>query len=553
LDEGDANTALFHSYARHRKRKDFICKLTTEDGQFLSSHEEKEDNIFDFYSSLLGEAPDRDVTINSEALNISHHDLADLEAPISEEEVWKAICSLPSDKAPGPDGFTVNFYKVCWPIIKTEIMAAISAIWSRKFDRFEQLNSAYIILLPKKEDATSIREYRPISLVHSFAKLITKILANRLAGRLNELVSPVQSAFIKGRFIQDNFMLVQQTARYLHQQKQARILLKLDITKAFDSVSWPFLLEVMRFLGFGQIWCDIISGLLKSSSTQVLLNGIPGDRIVYRRGLRQGDPLSPMLFILVMDVLCYMVQRAAEENLLQPLARRALQHRISIYADDVVIFLKPSSGDIDITLGLLHLFGNASGLRTNVQKSSVLPIQCQEEDKQTIQTHLPCQLLEFPCKYLGVPLSLHKLTKAQVQPIIDKVADRLPGWKADLLTRAGRKVLVQFVLTSMFIYLVMAFDLPTCALKAIDKVRRGFLWKGRKEVKGGHCLIAWPKATRPPELGGLGISHLQNLGWALRMRWLWLQKTESDRPWTFSLFKLTTRSELFSLWPLSLK
>jgi hypothetical protein len=269
LDEGDANTALFHSYARHRKRKDFICKLTTEDGQFLSSHEEKEDNIFDFYSSLLGEAPDRDVTINSEALNISHHDLADLEAPISEEEVWKAICSLPSDKAPGPDGFTVNFYKVCWPIIKTEIMTAISAIWSRKFDRFEQLNSAYIILLPKKEDATSIREYRPISLVHSFAKLITKILANRLAGRLNELVSPVQSAFIKGRFIQDNFMLVQQTARYLHQQKQARILLKLDITKAFDSVSWPFLLEVMRFLGFGQIWCDIISGLLKSSSVEL--------------------------------------------------------------------------------------------------------------------------------------------------------------------------------------------------------------------------------------------------------------------------------------------
>jgi hypothetical protein len=144
--------------------------------------------------------------------------------------------------------------------------------------------------------------------------------------------------------------------------------MKLDITKAFDSVSWPFLVEVMRILGFGQIWCDIISGLLKSSSTQVLLNDTPGDRIEYRRGLRQGDPLSPMLFILVMDVLGYMIQRAAEENLLQPLARRALQHRISIYADDVVIFLKPSSGDIDIILDLLYLFGNASGLRTNVQK-----------------------------------------------------------------------------------------------------------------------------------------------------------------------------------------
>jgi hypothetical protein len=127
----------------------------------------------------------------------------------------------------------------------------------------------------------SVKNYRPISLVHSFAKLITKLLANRLAGRLNDLVSPVQSPFIKGRFIQDNFMLVQQTARYLHQQKQPRILLKLDITKAFDSVSWPLLLEVLKNLGFGQIWCDIISGLLTTSSTKVILNGSPETRIIY--------------------------------------------------------------------------------------------------------------------------------------------------------------------------------------------------------------------------------------------------------------------------------
>jgi hypothetical protein len=118
---------------------------------------------------------------------------------------------------------------------------------------------------------------------------------------------------------------------------------------------------------------------------------------------------------------------------------------------------------------------------------------------------------DFPCKYLGVPLSPHKLTKAQAQPIIERIADRLPGWKADLLTKAGRSVLVQYVLTSMLIYLVLALDLPTGTLQAIDKIRRGSLWKGRKDVRGGHCLIAWPKVTRPPELGGLGISDLQNL------------------------------------------
>jgi len=118
-------------------------------------------------------------------------------------------------------------------------------------------------------------------------------------------------------------------------------------------------------------------------------------------------------------------------------------------------------------------------------------------------------------------------------PIIEKIADRLPGWKADLLTKAGRNVLVQSVLTSMLIYLLLALDLPAKALEAIDKIRRGFLWKGRKDVRGGHCLIAWPKVTRPPNLGGLGISHLQFLGWALRLRCLWLQKIELDKPWAF--------------------
>ncbi|WVZ81056.1 hypothetical protein U9M48_028482 [Paspalum notatum var. saurae] len=162
-------------------------------------------------------------------LDILTWDLGELEAPIS-EKVWNAIKELLSDKAPGPDGFTGRFYISCWHIIKDE---------STKFRNFWLLNCAFITLLPKRDDATSVKDFSPISFVHSFAKLVTKIMANRLAGQLNQL----------GRFIKDNFMLVQQTARFLH-QKQPRILLKLDISKAFNSVSWPFLLEVLQKFGF---------------------------------------------------------------------------------------------------------------------------------------------------------------------------------------------------------------------------------------------------------------------------------------------------------------
>jgi hypothetical protein len=160
-----------------------------------------------------------------------------LDNPISEEEVWSTIKQLPADKAPGPDGFTGRFYKTCWQIIKGDIMAAISAVWRRDFRNFRLLNTAFITLIPKKEGASQASDFRPISLIHSFAKLILKILANRLAHNLDSMVSSNQSAFIKGRFIQDNFMMVQQTAKFLHAQKQMRIMLKLDIMKAFDSVS----------------------------------------------------------------------------------------------------------------------------------------------------------------------------------------------------------------------------------------------------------------------------------------------------------------------------
>ena len=121
-----------------------------------------------------------------------------------------------------------------------------------------------------------------------------------------------------------------------------------------------------------------------------------------------------MLFILVMDALGHMILKGENDSWLQPLSRRSLQHRISIYADDVVMFLRLEGGDIDVTLGILNLFGEATGLKTNLQKSNVLPIRCGATELAAVQNLLLCALTDFPCKYLGLPQSLKKLTKEQI-------------------------------------------------------------------------------------------------------------------------------------------
>jgi len=367
-----------------------------------------------------------------------------------------------------------------------------------------------------------------MSLVHSFAKLVTKMMANRLAPLLDSMVASNQSAFIRGRCIHDNFMLVQQTIKVLHRRKVASLFLKLDISKAFDSVAWTFLLEILSHLGFGPSWCTLIANLLKSASTQIILNGEPGDYIYHQRGLRQGDPLSPMLFILVMDVLNSLFSQANREGLLRPL--HSTGQRLSLYADDVALFIRPEEADLQLTKSLLQIFGEASGLHTNLHKSSVIPIQCDNNIAEVVNDTLQCTTAAFPSTYLGLPISDRKLRKCDLMAWIEKIGNKLPGWKASLISLSGRAVLVHFVLTAIPIYLLVALKVPKWFIKAIDKIR-SFLWKGRKNVNGGCCLVAWEKVMRPFELGGLGIHNLEVMGWALQMRWLWIEKTKQDRPW----------------------
>lgn len=163
-------------------------------------------------------------------------------------------------------------------------------------------------------------------------------MANRLGAYLDSLVSRSQSAFIKKRSIHDNFLFTQNLIKELYRAKKPTLFLKLDIAKAFDTVRWDFLLEVLQQLGFGVKWREWVSALLATANSSVLLNGTRGKGFKHRKGLRQGDPLSPMLFILAFDPLQRLLQLATEEGVIQPIQHHAAKLRISMYADAAALY-----------------------------------------------------------------------------------------------------------------------------------------------------------------------------------------------------------------------
>lgn len=391
------------------------------------------------------------------------------------------------------------------------------------------MNGANIVLIPKTDLAENPGEYRPISLIHSFRKLITKALALCLAPYIGRLISVSQSAFIKKRCIHDNFMYVRNLARAYHRTKTPALLFKLDISMAFDSVSWEYMPELLERRGFSTRWRNWLTNLFSTSHSSALLNGIPGERINHARGLRQGDP--PYLFILAIDTLQRVLDIATEDGFLSPLRGRHAKLRLSLYADDAVVFINSAQDEVRAFLIILQQFGATTGLRLNLSKCAVAPIRCSLLNLDTTLDGFIGQRVGFPLNYLGLPLTLERLKITHVQKIIDKARTRLAGWQGKLMNHAGRRELVRSVLSALPVYLMTSLHPPKQLFQDLDKARRRFLWAGDSDLHGGKCKVAWEAVAKPTVFGGLGIVDLEKFSRALRIRWLWFEWTAAERPW----------------------
>jgi hypothetical protein len=225
-----------------------------------------------------------------------------------------------------------------------------------------------------------------------------------------------------------------------------------------------------------------------------------------------------------MEALNGLFRHADQSGLFLPLCGPAIKYRLSLYADDLVIFLRPK--DIRLTQAILEFFAGVSGLHTNLSKSPFTPIRCTEEHIALVMQWFPYQLVHFPCRYLGVPLSIYKLKRGDLMPLVEAITDRLPTWKSSFMSRVSRTMLTKVTLIAILIHVSVVVEVSSWIYKEIDKLRRAFVWTGLDMANGGQCEVTWSQVARPQELGGLGVLDLTMISYVLRLCWSWLVRID---------------------------
>ncbi|GJX70961.1 RNA-directed DNA polymerase, eukaryota [Tanacetum coccineum] len=373
--EGDENSKFFHGII-NKKRSQLAIRGVFVDGVWQTDPCAVKVAFRNHFEARFKKPTSSGLKINFTFPKRLVQDQADdLERSVTRDEIRMAVWNCGDNKSPGPDGYSFEFFKKYWSFVGPDLCEAVEQFFMN--GAFSKgCNSSFIALIPKVMDAKLVSDFRPISLIGCVYKVVTKIMANRLATVISDIISDTQSAFVSERQILDGPFIINEVLHWCKRKNKQAMFFKVDFAKAYDSVRWDFLIDVLEAFGFGSKWCHWIRGTFCFAKASVLVNGSPSNEFLFHGGLKQGDPLAPYLFILVMESLHLSFSRVVDAGMFKGIR---LSNSLSLshlfYADDALIIGEWSNDNLRSIINVLKCFHLASGLQINIHKSQLLGVE----------------------------------------------------------------------------------------------------------------------------------------------------------------------------------
>lgn len=429
LIAADRGSKYFHALVKNKNRVNSINRVIDSSGNLTTSIEQVGAAFVEHFQNIFGHERNR-IPCCREVFSLGNiltpEDCTNLIKPISDSEIKEAIFSMGDDKAPGPDGYSAAFFKRNWELVGHLVQDAVQEFF--RFGRLlKQWNHTIIALIPKSDVAQSVSDFRHISCCNVVYKIITKILASRMAPILPTIIDPAQGAFVEGRSISDNIFLAQELIRGYNRKRSSKsCMIMVDLRKAYDIVDWMFLYDVLHGLGFPIKFIGWIRECISTASFSVSVNGSLFGLFPSKCGLRQGDPMSPMLFTLCIEYFSRLLtQKIRFSGFRFHPKCRGLRITHLAYVDDLMLFYRADERSVSILLQALNDFEATSGLTVNLDKSNIFLAGVLSD-----RFHLTGLLSRsLPVRYLGVPLHAQRLTSSQFAPLLRSITKLIEYWK----------------------------------------------------------------------------------------------------------------------------